>query len=239
MGDSASPQEKVDAARQFSRLDRQFGQASAVRPPAFDGVGHRTPPRLVPAVGVEQVALPALVEQPLLIVLAVDLDERPDLLGQSRSGRGQVVESGGGAAAGRHLSDRDQRLGKSVEEGLDPRSVRPVADESRIGPRAADQPERIDQQALAGTGLAGDDVQAGLERQAQAVDEREVAHGQLEETPRGHDGSNATLCRSRSQNGWAPSGSMSRIGRSTARTSTTSPTLAGMSSRPSTDTSTS
>ena len=31
----------------------------------------------------------------------------------------------------------------------------------------------------------------------------------------GHDGSSSTLWRSRSQNGWAPFGSMSRIGRST------------------------
>ena len=59
-----------------------------------------------------------------------------------------------------------------------------VADERRVGPRAERQPERIDEQALARPGLAGDDVEAGVERQAQAVDEGEVGDGQLEQATR-------------------------------------------------------
>ena len=99
---------------------------------------------------VEQVALPALVEQALLLVLAVDLDQRPDLVGQPRGGRGDVVEAGRRSTAGRHLANRDQRLGEPVEQGLDARGLRAVTDQPGIGPRAADQPERVDQQALAG-----------------------------------------------------------------------------------------
>ena len=141
----------------------------------------------MPAVRVEQVALPALVEQALLVVLAVDLDERPDLVGEPRGGRGDVVEPGGRAAAGRDLADRDQRLGKPVEQRLDARRLGAVADEARVRARPADEPERIDQQALAGAGLAGDDVEARPEGQAQAVDQREVADGQLEEASGVHD----------------------------------------------------
>ena len=59
------------------------------------------------AEGVQQIALPAVVEQPLLVVLAVDLDERPDLLGQSRSGDGIVIETGGGPSARRELAHGD------------------------------------------------------------------------------------------------------------------------------------
>ena len=102
--------------------------------------------------------------------------------------------------------------------------VRPVTDQPGVRPRTTDEPEGVDQEALAGARLAGDHVESRPERQAQPVDEREVAHRQLEEATGGHDGSSATLWRSRSQNGWAPSGSIRRIGRSTARTSTTSPT---------------
>ena len=48
------------------------GSPASARPPR----PRAARPRLVPAEGVEQVALPALVEEPLLLVLAVDLDER-------------------------------------------------------------------------------------------------------------------------------------------------------------------
>ena len=59
--------------------------------------------------------------------------------------------------------------------------------------------------------------------EAQPVDQREVGDRQLEQAarrgrlahPDGHDGSSSTLWRSRSQNGSAPAGSTSRIGRST------------------------
>ena len=128
----------------------------------------------MPAEPVEQVALPALVEQALLVVLAVDLDERPDLVGQARGGDRLVVEPRRGAAARGHLADGDQRLRQPVEERLDAGALGAVADERRVGPRADGQPERVDQQALPGAGLAGDDVEARLEREPQALDDREV-----------------------------------------------------------------
>src|SRR4029077_12353669 len=126
-----------------------------------------------------------------------------------------------------------ERLREPVEQRLDARRFRAVADDTCVGPSTPDETERVDEQTLAGARLAGDDVEARLERQAQAIDEGQVADGQLEETPGAHDGSSATLRRSRSQNGCAPWGSMNRIGRAIARTSTTSPTSRGMSSRPS------
>ena len=186
---------------------------------------------------IEQVALPALVEQPLLLVLPVDLDERPDLLGQPRGGRRDVVQAGRRAAADGDLAHGDQRLREPIEEGLHPGDLGAVANQADVRACAADQPERIDEQALAGAGLAGDDVETRPEGHPQPIDQGEVADGQLEQASGAHDGSSATLCRSRSQNGCAPCGSMSRIGRSSARTSTTSPTAIGRSSRPSTETS--
>ncbi len=127
--------EQVHPARQLARVDRQLGQGRPVGAPALDHVGHRRPGRRVPAERVEQVALPALVEQALLVVLAVDLDERPDLVGEPRGGRGEVVEPGGRPAAGRDLADGDERLRQPVEEGLDAGRLRAVADQARVRPR--------------------------------------------------------------------------------------------------------
>ena len=126
--------EQVDPAGQLARVDRQLRERGAVGAPALDDVGHRRTGRAVTAERVEQVALPALVEQALLVVLAVDLDQRPDLVGEPRGGRGQVVEPGGRAAAGRDLANRDERLRQAVEERLHPGRLRAVADERRCPP---------------------------------------------------------------------------------------------------------
>ena len=129
---------------------------------------------------------------------------------------GSSSSAGGRPAAGADLADDDQRLRHPVEQRLDPGRRRAVADEPRVGARAEGQPERVDEQALAGARLAGDDVEPGAELEPQPVDQREVGDGQLEQsTGRGvaHDGSSSTLRRSRSQNGIAPAGSTNRIGR--------------------------
>ena len=138
---------------------------------------------VVLAESIEQVALPALVEQAALVVLAVDLDQGAHLLGQSRGGHGRVVDAGRRAAIGRDLAHGDERLGQPIEQRLDPRHVGAVADERRVGPRPERQPERIDEQAFARAGLAGDDVEPGVERQAESIDEREIDDGQLEQAP--------------------------------------------------------
>jgi len=74
--------QEVQASRQFARIDREFGQTRSVRSPALDDVGHGRARGPMPSECIKQVALPALIEQPLLIVLPVDLDERPDLIGE-------------------------------------------------------------------------------------------------------------------------------------------------------------
>ena len=146
----ASSRGSIASSASAARFARQRSTASAI-------VG---PCRPVPSERVEQVALPALVEEPLLVVLAVDLDERPDLVGEPRCGRREIVDPCTRAAAGRHLADDDERLGEPVEQCLDARGFRSVADDAGVGPGTADEPERVDEQALAGAGLAGDDVEA-------------------------------------------------------------------------------
>ena len=126
----------LDPARQLARIQGEGRERRPVRAPAFDGVRHPGAHVSEPAERIEQVALPALVEQPLLVVLAVDLHERPDRLREPCRGHRLVVEPGRRAAAGRQLPDGDQRLRDRVEQRFDPGSRRAVADESRIGPPA-------------------------------------------------------------------------------------------------------
>ena len=69
--------EELEAAGELTGIADELGEGGPVGPPRLHGVGHGRPQALVPPEPVEEVALPALVEEPLLVVLAVDLDERP------------------------------------------------------------------------------------------------------------------------------------------------------------------
>ena len=119
-----------------------------------------------------------------------------------------------------------------------------MADEGRVRPRPEGEAERVDQEALAGAGLAGQHVEAGSEFEPEPVDQGQVGDGELEQAPdgrgrldvegrrsmlaRAHDGSSSTLWRSRSQNGiGALRLDEPDRARRSARTSTTSPTASG------------
>jgi hypothetical protein len=66
---------QLQTAGQLARIERQLGQDRLIGTPGLDRVGHRPALAFEPAEGIEQHPLPALIEEPLLIVLAVDLDE--------------------------------------------------------------------------------------------------------------------------------------------------------------------
>ena len=197
-------------------MARQAATAAAIAPRS----------RLEPTVRVEQVALPALVEEARLLVLAVDLDQGPGRRGEPAGRHRLVVDAGHGATGRRHLADADERLRQPVEQRLDPRRLGPVADEPGVGPRPEREAQRVDEEALPGPGLAGDHVEAGRERDPHPLQEGEVDDRELEEATCegvgsglvrggcGHDGRSWAFWRSRSQNGTAPSGSRKRIGRS-------------------------
>ena len=206
--------EELEPPGELARVDGQLGEAGAVGPPALDRIGHRPPRRLVPAEGVEQVALPALVEQPLLVVLAVDLDERPDLVGEPRGGRrassSRAVERPPAATSRTAMSGSGSRSNRASTRATSaPWRTRDVSARAPLT-----SPSASISRLLPAPVSPVMHVEPGLEGQPQPIDQREVRDGQLEEAAGVHDGSSATLWRSRSQNGWAPFGSMSRIGRS-------------------------
>ena len=75
--------EQVQAARHLPWIQRGRVERGPVLAPALHGTGHRRAELAVATEAVEQVALPALVEQAALVVLAVDLDHGADLVGQA------------------------------------------------------------------------------------------------------------------------------------------------------------
>ena len=238
--------EQLEPARQLARVELA-SSASAARLARQRSTASAIAARScrVPAERVEQVALPALVEQSLLIVLAVDLDERPDLVGEPRRGRRDRRPAGpstgrrprprgrrsAAPAAGRTAPRPapSRRRGGRAPVSARARSTRPSASISRLLPAPVSPVMTL---------RPGRSVSRRRSISARSVtvsSSRRPAHAAR------HPAFTTAAARpcggSRSQNGCAPSGSTSRIGRSNARTSTTSPTAIGMSSRPSTETS--
>ena len=121
-----------ELAGDLARIEGECCELGAIRAPPLDR--RRGGRALVgqAAVRVEQVALAALVEQALLLVLAVDLDERSGDLGEARRGDGLVVDPGRRAARRGDLADADQRLRVAIEQRLHARRVGAVAHETRV-----------------------------------------------------------------------------------------------------------
>ena len=232
---------ELEPARQLARIDASSRSAARLARQRATGAGHRRTQLVVAAERVEQVALPALVEQALLLVLAVDLDERPDLVRQAGGGDRRVVDPGASerppapTRRGRAISGSGSRSNSAST-----RAVSAPWRTSDVSARAPSARPRASMSRLLPAPVSPVmTLRPGVELEAQPVDERQVGDRQLEQAARqrcglGHDGSSSTLCRSRSQNGCAPRGLDEADRPSTARTSTTSPTAIGRSSRPST-----
>ena len=107
---------RAPAASRAAGSSRQRSTASAIARAQL----------VVAAERVEQVALPALVEQPPLVVLAVDLDERTDLVGQPRGGDRRRRRGAPSSARSRSTSRTAiSGSGQAVEQRLDPGRRRP------------------------------------------------------------------------------------------------------------------
>ena len=150
--------------------------------------------------GIQQQALGIAAQQGLMRMLAVDIDQRLGHLAQLLNGHRGTVEVGTGTAAG--IEDTPQQQSAvSVEIALPQPdfgvmqtcqvefcgnlgSLSHVADQTRIGAIAKRKRQRIDQNRLAGTGLAGERTKPGRELKLEAIDQNEVSDCQ----PSQHDG---------------------------------------------------
>ena len=142
---------------------------------------------------VEQRAMRRRVEQAALLALALDLDEAVAELAQQPDAGRLVVDEGAAAAVGRHQPAQHDRAGevgrdaglaqnrrgrmvvRDGELGGDRGLLGAGAHQAGIGAPPERQPERIEQDRLAGAGLAGQDAQPRPEGERQPVDQNDIA----------------------------------------------------------------
>jgi hypothetical protein len=144
--------------------------------PGLPGLGAGGGQPLGAGIGVEHVAMGAGVEQPLGVELAMHLDQPGADLAQQADRHRLVVDEGAAAAVGADAAAQHQRVvdrqllpGQEIlhrmsvgqqELGADGRGVRPVPHQPGFAAAAEGEAERVEQDRLAGPGLAGQRRQA-------------------------------------------------------------------------------
>jgi hypothetical protein len=190
-----------------ARVTQEFGvdgQSREIGPARGGGVLGRAPvamgprgrgvQRLVAGEGVEGAAMGGRVEQALGLELAVDLDQRGAQFAQQPDRDRLVVDEGAAAAVGTDQPPQDQvalgvqplgggqgpcrMTGRQVEDRghAGPRGA--LAHGERIGAGAEREAERVEQDRLAGAGLAGQGDDARLEGDVERLDQDDVADGE-------------------------------------------------------------
>ena len=146
--------------------------------PGAPGGAHRVGLLLQPGEGIERGAMGRHVQEAVLLHLALDLDQRVAEPAQQRHRYRLVVDEGAAAAVGadqaaqgQHVLVVERLLGQhgagrmvpgQVERGRHRGLVGAPPHRSRFGAGAQRQAERIDQDRLAGAGLAGERAQSAL-----------------------------------------------------------------------------
>ena len=147
--------------------------------------------RLVEApVGIEQTALDRRIEQRLLLVLTVDLDQKPGQLAQQSGADGLIVDERARAPVGADQPPEHQRVLDGEAVGIEARRHVPIggqgeyrghralrraaADQRALGAAAERQAQSIQEDRLARAGLAGQHAQAALELEIEALDQDDV-----------------------------------------------------------------
>ncbi len=161
------------------------GAAQRPQPRHLDGLG------LEAAIGVEQPAVSRGLDQRAVVVLAMDFDQRGADGAQHLHRHRLVIEEGAGAAVGQLDTAQDQfvlrrnvvggqdRAGRMIHRHVEGRRHLPLlgtlADQAGIAAGAQRQREGIEQDRLAGAGLAGQHRQTRREIDIEAVDQDDVS----------------------------------------------------------------
>ena len=85
---------QLQAPGKLARVEGKLGKNGLIAAPGLHGGCHGLTPVLEPPESVEQFALPALVQQTLLVVLPMNLDETPRHVRQAGRRHGLVVDPG-------------------------------------------------------------------------------------------------------------------------------------------------
>jgi len=121
------------------------------------------------------------IQQCLVLVLTVELDQpRRQILQRARGGE-PVVDEGATAALRRDFAANQQFLAAGFEDGFDERALFAGPDEVAGRAAAEQEADRLDENRLPRAGLAGQDVQAGLELDLDRVDDGEMLDAEKSE----------------------------------------------------------
>src|SRR5215203_5009062 len=136
-----------------------------------------------------------------MVALAMDVDkQRPYLRQDAHRGR-TAVQSRIAATAGLDLTTQDQqtiavvdlqffenvresvplRDALEIKSGINRRRSRPGTHHVRADPVSEDRTQGVDQDRLAGPGLAGEDVEPRAKGNLEGFDDGEIANGELNE----------------------------------------------------------
>ena len=124
-----------------------------------------------------------------MLVLAVELNQPAGEFLQRASGGQLTVHERAAATLARDLSADEALFPTAVENGLDGRGRLSRPDEVARRAAAEQKAHGFDQNRFAGTGLASQDVQAGVKLQFDRIDDRKVfnpekaEHRERERTP--------------------------------------------------------
>ena len=167
------------------------GQLLLARAAILPQPRHRRRLAIEVAKGIEQPAMGRGVDQRAVVVLAVDLDQRRAERPQRLHAHRLVVDEGAGAAVGELHAPQDQlvvgldavvgdqRAHRMVARQLERRRhlplLRAMAHQRGVAARAERQREGIQQDRLAGAGLAGEHGKALGEIDVEPIDQDDVA----------------------------------------------------------------
>ena len=166
-------------------------------PPAGIGRGDRLALALEPAEGIEQRPVHGRLDHGAVGMLAVDLDQRRADLAQEHDRHRRIVDEGAAApvralhAAQDQVAvrvdaavgkDRPRRMvGGDVEDRGHVALAAVLAHQRGVAAPAERQRQGIEQDRLAGAGLAGERRQPGGKIRAQTVDDDDIAYGKGDE----------------------------------------------------------
>ncbi len=119
------------------------------------------------------------IEQHLVLVLTVEVHEAAAQLAKRRARRERAVDQRAAAPLRGHLAADDDFLAvRGLEDRFDRRGVLSGADEIGRGAAPHEQPDGADDDRLPRPGFPGQNVQARLELELEAVDDGKVTNGQ-------------------------------------------------------------
>ena len=140
--------------------------------------GRRRHERVEPAEGVDHAEVRGRIEQGLVLVLSVQLDQAIRELLERAGGGERAVDEGAAAPLGGDLAPDEQLFPAVLEDRFDRRGVLAGAHQVARGASPEQQADGFDEDRLAGAGLAGQDVEAGVEFDLDRVNHRKVLNAQ-------------------------------------------------------------